>query len=282
SDVGLSSTLINTDTNNFSPRVGFAWRVDQSNKTVVRGGFGLFHPTVAVQGVRDLLAANEFRYTQRYSGGGLATAHSAGGPLVDPADFGNQGINPDVESPDIYQYNLTLERALPGDFGLRVSYIGSTMRKLLVDRDFNTLPASTVPFDPFNPDDYARLPFPQYGYYMDNVDNRGEGQLHAAQVELRRRFRDGLAMNVAYTYADSDSNAPDTGNSSLGPVMFDPYDIEKDRGPDPNVVKHRVVMNATWDVPLGHGRKHGANMPGWADALFGGWTVSSLFEARRC
>ena len=62
--------------------------------------------------------------------------------------------------------------------------------------------------------------------------------------------------------------------------MFDPYDIEKDRGPDPNVVKHRVVMNGTWDIPVGHGRKHGANMPGWADALFGGWTVSTLFQAR--
>jgi hypothetical protein len=62
--------------------------------------------------------------------------------------------------------------------------------------------------------------------------------------------------------------------------MFDPYDIEKDRGPDPNVVKHRLVLNGTWDVPVGHGRKVGANMPGWADALFGGWTVSTIVQAR--
>ncbi len=280
SDVGLNDALINTDKNNFSPRVGFAWRLGGSDRTVLRGGFGLFHPTVAVQGVRDLLAANQFRYTQRFSGGGLATAFSRGNPFVDPADFGQQGINPDVQSPSIYQYNLSLEQLLPGDLGVRLSYIGSTMRGLLVDRDFNTLPASTTPFDPSNPDDYARLPFPLYGYYMDHVDNRGEGQLHAAQVELRRRWKDGFAVNVAYTYADSDGNAPDTGNSSLGPVMFDPYDIEKDRGPDPNVVKHRVVLNATWDVPFGKGRKHGANMPGWADTLFGGWTVSTLFQAR--
>ena len=89
-----------------------------------------------------------------------------------------------------------------------------------------------------------------------------------------------MALNAAYTLAHSDSNAPDTGNSTIGPVMFDPYDIEKDRGPDPNVVKHRVVANATWDVPVGHGRAHGANMKGWTDALFGGWTVSTLFQAR--
>jgi hypothetical protein len=63
-------------------------------------------------------------------------------------------------------------------------------------------------------------------------------------------------------------------------VQFDPYDIEKDRGPDPNVVKHRIVANATWDIPVGRGRQHGANMESWANALFGGGTASSLFQAR--
>jgi hypothetical protein len=73
---------------------------------------------------------------------------------------------------------------------------------------------------------------------------------------------------------------PDVGNSSLGAVQFDPYDIEKDRGPDPNVPTHRIVMNGTWELPVGKDRKYGANMPGWTNALFGGWTVSSLFQAR--
>jgi hypothetical protein len=280
SDVGLPDTLINTDKNNFSPRVGFAWRLGNDNKTVLRGGFGLFHPTVAVQGIRDLLGTNEFRYTKTFTGAPLAHGFSTVPASVDPNGFGNQGIDPNIQSPDIYQYNLTLERELPGDVGLRVSYIGSTMRKLLVDRDYNTLPASTTPFNPEDPADYARLPFPLYGYYMDRVQNTGSGQFHAAQVELVRRWKSGLALNIAYTLAHSDSNAPDSGNSSLGVVQFDPYDIEKDRGPDPNVVKHRVVANATLDVPVGHGRAHGANMPGWANALFGGWTVSALFQAR--
>ena len=73
SDSGVSDALINTDKNNFSPRVGFAWRLDESNKTVFRGGFGSFHPTVAVQGVRDLLATNEFRYITTRRGDHTAT-----------------------------------------------------------------------------------------------------------------------------------------------------------------------------------------------------------------
>ncbi|MBE3134103.1 MAG: carboxypeptidase regulatory-like domain-containing protein, partial [Acidobacteria bacterium] len=63
SDLGLPDTLVKTDKNNFSPRLGYAYRLDSQGKTVLRGGFGLFHPTTAIQGIRDQLAANEFRYT---------------------------------------------------------------------------------------------------------------------------------------------------------------------------------------------------------------------------
>ena len=60
----------------------------------------------------------------------------------------------------------------------------------------------------------------------------------------------------------------------------DPYDIEKDRGPDPNVVKHRVVLNSTWDIPVGRERKYGSTIPLWADAVVGGWTLSTIIQAR--
>src|SRR5262249_18993352 len=153
--------------------------------TVLRGGFGLFHPTVAVQGVRDLFASNMFRYGNTRHGSTLQHGFSTGTEFVDSADFGNQGIDPNLQSPDIYQDNVTLEHAVSDSFGVRVSYLGSTMRKLIVDRDMNTLQASTDFFDGdlSNPDSRARLPLPLYGYYADNVINAGSGQYHSLQVE---------------------------------------------------------------------------------------------------
>ena len=277
---GYPNTLVNSDKNNFSPRVGFAWRPGGDDRTVLRGGFGLFHPTVAVQGVRDLLATNEFRYYQDYRGGGLQNAFSVGTPFVDPGAFGNQGIDPNLKSPDIYQYNLTLEREIGANMGVRLSYIGSTMRKLLTDTDYNTLAPNTEFFDPNDPAAYERLPYFPYGTYMDIVENKGEGQLHALQAGLTRRWRSGLAFDVVYTYAHSDTTVPDSGNSTIGVVLYNPRDPMGDRGPDPNVVKHRLVANATWDIPLGKNRKWGSDMPGWANALFGGWTASSIVQAR--
>lgn len=280
SQSGYPDTLVNPDKNNFSPRVGFALRPGGDDRTVIRGGFGLFHPTVAVQGLRDLLATNEFRYYQDYRNAPMAHIFSQGTPFVDAAAFGNQGITPDLQSPDIYQYNLTLERQIGTSMGVRLSYIGSTMRKLLTDTDYNILAPNTEFFDPNDTASQERLPYYPYGTYMDIVENKGEGQLHAFQAGLTRKWRSGLAFDAVYTYAHSDTTVPDSGNSTIGVVLYNPWAPLSDRGPDPNVVKHRFVANATWDVPVGKNRKWGSDMPRWANALFGGWTVSTIFQAR--
>jgi hypothetical protein len=279
--LGLGRALIHTDYNNISPRAGFAYRPGNDSRNVFRGGFGIFHPTGAAQGARDIMSRNPFRYFITHNRATLQHGFTTG-TESSSLSFGNQGIAFDLESPDIYQYNLTYERELLGDIGHRVSYLGSTMRKLLVHRDVNTVKASNVPLGNVDedPDAHARLPFPLYGTFMDITQNAGEGRFDALQLELQRRFRHGLAINAAYTLAGSDSNAPDSGNSTIGVVQYDPYDIEKDRGPDPNVVKHRVVVNSTWNIPVGHGRRFASSAPKWADAIFGGWTVSTIFQAR--
>ena len=151
------------------------------------------------------------------------------------------------------------------------------MRKLLVDRDFNTLPAEhRRPSTPRTRPTSRGCPSRSTATYMDIVENRGEGQLHAGQVELTAAL-EGRPRPQRRLHAGplGQQRARHRQQQPRRRCMFDPYDIEKDRGPDPNVVKHRVVVNGTWDIPVGHGRKHGANMPGWANALFGGWTVST-------
>ena len=156
------------------------------------------------------------------------------------------------------------------------------MRKLLVSRDANTVKASNVPLGDIDedPEAHAKLPYPLYGTFMDITSNSGSGQFNALQFEVTRRFRHGFAMDAAYTLAHSDSNAPDSGNSTIGVVQYDPYNIELDRGPDPNVVRHRFVFNSTWQLPFGRGRAHGADMPRWADAVVGGWTIATIMQAR--
>jgi len=181
----------------------------------------------------------------------------------------------------VLQYNVTLERDLGANVGVRVSFIGSEMRKLLVNRDLNTMPASTTPFDLDDPADHARLPYPDLDPFLNAVLNAGDGWFRALQIEATRRFHRGLSIEAAYTRAASESTAPDLGNSSLGVVQYNPYDIEQDRGPDPQLPKHRFIMNATWELPVGRNQAHLNDLPGWAEAVLGGWTVSGIVQARR-
>ncbi len=278
-DIGGSRALVNNDTNNFSPRVGFAWRLDEGNKTVLRGGLGYFYPTQAAQGIRDALSRAPFRYSVTRDNPVYTQAFSTGTLLTSPS-FGVNGVDVDLESAEVLQYNLTLERELPGTLGVRATYMGSRMKKLLVNRDINTLPPSTTFFDPDDPSMLDRLPYPTLGAFLNVVENAGDGRFDALQFEVRRPFIGGLQFEAAYTLAYTDSNAPDLGNSSLGVIQYNPYDIEADRGPDPNVTRHRFVANAAWQLPIGRERRFLSNLPTWAESLAGGWTLSAIFQAR--
>jgi len=278
-DLDVPRSLVRTDTNNISPRVGFAYRLDDQNRTVLRGGLGLFYPTQAAQGIRDALSRAPFRYSVTRDNPVYTQAFSTG-TLVTSPSFGVNGVDVDLESAEVLQYNMTLERELPGTLGVRATYMGSRLRKLLVNRDINTLPPSTTFFDPNNAAQFSRLPYPTLGAFLNVVENAGEGTFNALQFELRRPFVGGLQFEAAYTLAYSDSNAPDLGNSSLGVIQYNPYDIEADRGPDPNVTRHRFVMNAAWQVPVGRDRRFLSNLPMWAETLVGGWTLSAIAQAR--
>ena len=76
-EADLPETLIHTDKNKFSPRVGLAWRVDQSNKTVPGRVRRVATRPSPVQGIRDLLATNEFRFTKPGATAGCRTGSQA-------------------------------------------------------------------------------------------------------------------------------------------------------------------------------------------------------------
>lgn len=277
SDVGVGRSLVNADANNISPRVGFAWRMN--DKTVLRGGAGYFYPTAAAQGIRDSLSRSPFRYSETRLLPTLEQGFSTGTPSTN-LGFGVNVVDINLESAEVLQYNLTFEREVPGDIGVRVSVLGSRLNKLILNKDSNTMPASTVFFDIESEADRQRLPYPNLGTFLNTVYNGGKGWFAALQLEARRRFRHGFAMNAAYTWAGTESTAPDLGNSTLGVVQYDPYDLEKDRGPDPQVPTHRFIADATWELPVGRDRRFLADMPAWTDALVGGWTVTGIFQAR--
>ena len=300
-EAGVSRGLVNTDRNNIAPRLGVSWRV--TDKTVLSGGYGVFYPTSAAQGIRDALASSPFNHPLTKSGavvplggwpGGLTPAGVTpltGGRLN---SFGNtpdaNSIPFDLQQPRIEQFNATFERELAGKVGLRVSYLGTRMHGLIGGIDLNLLPPNTTPFgtsnedgDPCSPDDgdcivseadAARRPFPELGTYLARYTNFGSGRSHALQAEVNRRFANGLTFNASYTLLDQKGSGFDTGNSSLGGTSYNQFNPNNDFARDAFVSRHRFITYGIYELPFGRGKKFASDLPKWADAAFGGFQLS--------
>ena len=298
---GLGRGLVNSDRNNIAPRLGVAWRVAEN--TVLRGGYGVFYPTSAAQGIRDALASSPFNHPLTKSGAVVPLGGFPGGltaPGVIPFTggrvnaFGNtpdaNSIPFDLQQPRIEQFNATLEREIGWKTGVRISYLGTRMHGLIGGIDLNLLQPSNNPFathtedgDPCNPDDgdcfvsdedAARRAFPELGTYLARYANFGSGRSRALQVEVNRRFSNGFTFNASYTLLDQKGSGFDTGNSSLGGTSYNQFNPNNDFARDAFVSRHRFISYGIYDLPFGRGKKFASDIPKWADTAFSGFQLS--------
>jgi hypothetical protein len=309
-EAGVGRGLVNTDKNNLAPRLGAAWRVTE--KSVVRGGYGIVYPTSAAQGMRDAIATNTFnqavrtRQTVGLPGGinpaggtfprGLTPFNNA--TLASIQGIAANAIPFNLENPRIEQYNATFEHELMGDLGVRVSYIGSRLHGLIAGLDLNMLPPSNTPFGitteagtpcydttpgAITTDlglcvesaaDTARRPYPGLGDFLATYGNVGTGRSHGLQIEVNRRYARGLMFNASYTLLDQKSSGLDIGNSSLGGALYNQFNTSQDLSTDSLVSRHRFVSYGAYDIPVGRDRRFGKSMSKWADAVAGGYQVT--------
>jgi hypothetical protein len=302
SQAGLGRGLVHTDNNNIAPRLGVAYRL--GDKSVLRGGWGVFYPTSAAQGIRDAIGTNPFNQgvTSRTTLEGWPSSSQDGiSPITGGTlkGFGNavtaNAIPLNLQTPRIQQYNATYEREIIRDGTLRLSYLGTHMDGLIAGKDLDELAPNNTPFgttqgdgvticDPtqgncaYSPQDLARLPFPLVGEFLLTYGNFGHGNSNSFQTEFTRRYRNGLMLDMSYTYLDQKTSALDTANSSLGGIGYNPFNPNADYGTDGYVSKHRFIAYGIYDLPIGQNRKIGNSFPKLVNLLLGGWqTTFNMF-----
>jgi hypothetical protein len=311
SGLGIGRGLVRTDKNNFAPRVGAAFRLTE--KSVLRGGYGIYFPTSAAQGIRDPLSTNSFNLTRTKDDEGINPTQlqpwpfpMTGGDIQTVTGaFSTNSVPAGLRAPLVQQYNATYERELGLKTSVRVSYLGTTAHGLIGGVDLNEIAPSNTPWGTAldsdgdgiadstitacNPDDgtcvpspadYARLPYPNLGDFAIAFGNYGHSQSNDYQVQFERRYAGGLMFNASYTYADQKSTGIDGGNSSLGGVPYDPFNPETDYTRDAWVSRHRFVLYGIYDLPVGRGKSLGSGMSSWADAVIGGWQTSFQMFAK--
>jgi hypothetical protein len=290
------------DWNNLGPRWGFAWQPWGSRETVVRGGFGVFfaHPfDHAVPNVASLGFESSGALSTPDSGitapfllrDGVPPLQLSPQPLT--PRFGavpvGQNVNTDVQYFErsrragySQQFNLGIQRQLPGGAMVSVAVIGNLSRKLAeATLDTNQIPPQRL--DAIRQPgafQQAFRPFPQFGRIAIIAPSFGVTDYYAGMVKAERRFSKGLSFLATYTWSKNLGNLDDavTGDLGLDQPFSDYYNRKADKGPDALDIRHRLAWSAVYELPFGVARSWVKS--GLLARVVGGWNIGAIATAQ--
>lgn len=259
---------VRSDTNNWGPRFGFAWKLTES--TVLRGAYGLFFAAESIPAT-SLGGANppfigSFAFNNDQFNFESARPASRGfdrpsGLTFSPLGAALQSIDPNLRTPYIQQWNLGLQQWAKG-FLLGASYVATAARKQILSPNLNQ-PAP-------GPGAVAsRRPFPAYNN-ISWIEGSGSSTYNSFQLTAERRMRASLTLTANYTWAHSIGHGDFLGGRQ------NLYDLRSERGNGPYDIRHRMVIANVWQLPFGKGRTIGSNWNRALDAVLGGWAFNGI------
>ena len=280
---GLKTTSMRLE-----PRFGFAYRPFASGKTVVRGGFGIHdNPSLGsiFNALTGTLQSNQLTYINVAPDGGpifqWPQIRAPGNGLIPPLGTANfsTAVQTHWKDPYTMQWNLSIDRDLGFNTGLRISYIASATRDLVWWPNLNQ---SSYSKQYYASQQLSSRPFPNWG----DVGFQAVGanaNYQSGQVEVSHRFRHGLMFNSAYTLAKS---LADNQGAAPGPYFssearfYTAMDSQNRRGDYGDVSatrRHRWISTAVYDLPFGRGRSLLSHGSRFVESLIGGWRLSNIF-----
>jgi Carboxypeptidase regulatory-like domain/TonB-dependent Receptor Plug Domain len=271
------------DTTAFEPRFGFAWSPRGDRKMSIRGGYGIFHDSSWNQGANGTWENPPFFEESAFFADELFPSTtrtiSQGFPLLtqptNPSTFGGSlwAQNLNFKLGMIQQFNLNVQRELPGDLLFTVGYAGSRSTNLLTS-GFNL--NSPVPQGSGKP--ALPPPYPQYGNITGILDN-GFSRYDSLQVKAEtKNTRHGLYALVGYTYARTwDTSLVDNLSGGLGVTYYPlPFGPNEDKGFSPIQLNHDFTASVVYNLPFGKGKQFGSTWSGATNAVLGNWEVNVI------
>lgn len=266
--------LVSADRNNFGPRLGVVYQLD--DRTVLRGGYGMFFNPLDRIGSEDQIALNPpglrniSQQTTWTTTPVLVMQNGFPANYLDPSNivFSRlliRAADQEAENATVQQAAIGMERQLGREFVVSADFVGSVGGNIAVLRNLN---------QPLNGN--GPRPYPAFGHIQWR-DPAGSSRYYGVDMAAEKRFGQGVSYRLAYTISDSRDNSPEHLAATSGRQQ-DTNNIDAWEGPSDFDVRHRFVANFVAELPFGSGRPF--LQEGVAGAVLGGWTVSGIYTAR--
>ncbi len=294
---GWRTDPYDTDWDNFAPRFGFAWKPFGSRSWVVRGGYGIFYAHPFDHGAPSSASLGyELSATLNTPDNGITAPFylKDGVPGLDldkpPLDdsFGAVPVGKQATTNVTFyesdrrtgysqQFNLGIQRELPGRMMVEVSYIGNLSRKLAS----SNLPINQILPERMGPGTSQKdRPYPQFSNVQVVLPSLGVSSYHAGMVKIEKRFSGGLNFLGTYTWSKFMNNC-DEGGANIGEEgspYSDYYNRRADWGFSENDITHRFTWSSVYEIPVGKGRQYLTDSP--LRHILGDWSIGSVVLLR--
>ena len=284
----FSRSLIHPDKNDFAPRFGFSYQ--PISKMVLRGGYGLFYQHDVRIGSESVLGANPpFFFDQSITQSAGSTtpvfllkngfpASQFGPAILDLSKVQVRAQDPNQRTPYVQQASFGPQWEFTPNTVLDVSWVGNFGRKENRLRNANQGVATLV-----NGAAVTRFPYANLNSnvntlagthaYLELATNDGNTNYNGLLVSLKRRYSKGLGYGISYTFSKNFADFVD--NLTGGSTPANAYNYSLERSFSPFDVRHKLVGNAVYSLPIGQGGKFLSNNSR-ASKLVGGWQLNSI------
>jgi hypothetical protein len=295
-----NASIWNKDTNNFGPRLGFAYDVLGNQKFILRAGAGLMYDRIYNNVFENIRFNPPFFSDNRIDtldngvpSGALSTPGLLTYPFTSLSFYNNPAFSPkanprhmdqNIVTPYYEQAHLGVQWEFLKGYVFEPEYVGTFGHKLIGLSDINTFDGRTasapsVPgaaalcFNPVTNPTGLKCSKSQRINTTISADNfRSNGyssDYHALQMTVRKSYATGLGFNINYTYAKALDTVSDlfnnraTANGAGHPT--DNMNIRYDYGRADFDVRHRIVATVSYDLPFFR-----------ANRWIGGWSVNTI------
>lgn len=266
-----------------APRFGFAFRPFGNQRTVFRGGAGVYYNFVnaAVSGANEVFNPPwNIGISQQFVSklpGSPKTPYLPDITFSDPYPSATKKAvtaNPvihyvphDFKAGDSLEWNLTIEQQIGTNWAARISYLGNTSSHLPYNgADYNAI-LNQQPSIPIQ----KQRPYQPWST-ISSFLSQGREEFNQLQLGLRKQFSQGLLFQAEYQYTRS---LDDVGTSG-GPEI--PFVYRSNWGNSDAERRHWVVFNYDYELPFGRGRQWLRSANAFTNAIVGGWQVSGITD----